>query len=166
MVSIKKIADGLSKQIEQAIEGRANVEQAGILCNSVDSLIKLARLQIEMGQIDWGESDERPVIEMEKTGKAAGDPEKEQILRPESDQTLIGISFEQALKRSFTGCKQPLTIGDAEYRMKQAFPEILKGKETMVGQTVTYWASKGHLDKTGTGTFATYKITDKEFFKA
>ncbi len=166
MVSIKIIANGLSKQIEQAIEGKANVEQADILCKSVDSLVKLARLQIEMGQIDWGNSDERPVIEMEKTAKSVSDPAKGQILQSEPDQTLIGISFEQALKRSFAGCKQPLTIGDAEYRMKQAFPEILKGKETMVGQTVTYWASKGHLDKTGTGTFATYKITDKEFFKA
>jgi hypothetical protein len=164
MVSIKTIANGLSKQIEQAIEGKANVEQADILCKSVDSLVKLARLQIEMGQIDWNDSDERPVIEMEKSEKG-GDPEKEKILRPESDQTLTGISFEQALKRSFAGCKQPLTIADAEYRMKQAFPEILKVKETMVGQTVTYWASKGHLEKTGTGTFATYKITDKEFFK-
>lgn len=66
MVSIKTIAEGLSLQIEAAIEGRANVVQADVLCKSVDSLIRLARLQIDMSAIDWGQSDELPVIQMEK----------------------------------------------------------------------------------------------------
>lgn len=67
MVSIKVIAEGLSKQIEAAIAGKADKTQAHVLCQSVDSLIKLARLQIEMGAIDWSASPEAPVIEMESS---------------------------------------------------------------------------------------------------
>jgi len=72
MVSIKTIAEGLSRQIEAAIEGKANEVQADVLCKSVDSLIRLARLQIDMGAIDWSQSDELPVIQMEKVSADAG----------------------------------------------------------------------------------------------
>lgn len=70
MVSIQTIAQGLSKQIENAIAGKADSAQAKVLCDSVDTLIKLARLQLEMAEIDWDLSSERPVIEMEKVTRA------------------------------------------------------------------------------------------------
>lgn len=74
MVSIQTIAQGLSRQIESAIDGKADATQSRVLCDSVDTLIKLARLQLEMANIDWDLSTERPVIEMEKAVKKSVTP--------------------------------------------------------------------------------------------
>jgi len=65
MVSVKNIVEGLELQFDAAIAGEADPAQANIVCKTVDSIIKLARLQIEMGGIDWTSSSEAPVIEME-----------------------------------------------------------------------------------------------------
>jgi hypothetical protein len=59
------VADGLSNQIQAALAGNANPTQAHVVCKTVDSLIKLARLQIELGAIDWASSAEAPVLDME-----------------------------------------------------------------------------------------------------
>lgn len=74
MVSVKEIAAGLSKQIADAIAGKADAVQADVLCKSVDTLIKLARLQIEMGGINWSESGQLPVLQMEAEPAQAAIP--------------------------------------------------------------------------------------------
>ena len=163
MVSIKTVADGLSKQIEQAIEGKANVEQANVLCKSVDSLVKLARLQIEMASIDWSGSDERPVIEMEKaSAKLAGDGPAKALTAtalmttPTSAKSLpLGdrlMSMIYVTPKSFTARDIAEKIG------------ALKEVEAVI-QNLAYWTSKDHLAKAGTGAMASYAVVDREFFK-
>jgi hypothetical protein len=196
MASIKTIVDGLSRQIDQAIEGKANVEQADILCKSVDTLIKLAKLQIEMASINWNGSDERPVIEMEKqyigdgerpakalTATALTAPVKktdenhtqvktpslnqnvqnaEKLNRPESDQNQIG--FDAALKSLIHGSKENIVSVDYLNAGIVARFEHLEDDIRKIPQTLIYWASKGHLEKVGTGAFARFRITDRDFF--
>ena len=74
MISIKTLAEGLSRQLESALAGKADARQADVVCKSVDSIIKLARLQIELCEIDWAASDEKPLIEMEPNLKAIASP--------------------------------------------------------------------------------------------
>jgi len=191
MVSIKKIAEGLSKQIEQAIEGKSNVAQAMVLCKSVDTLVSLAKLQLEMAQIDWGASDEVPVIEMEKASASAGDgPAKamtatalcapvkkteesqaqvktpplnqsvqksENLNQTESNQTLIGLG-ERLMNWIYTSKK---AFGPREIAEKISACDELDTVQRDLG----YWASKGHLEKTGSGALASYRVVDREFFK-
>ena len=38
-------------------------------------------------------------------------------------------------------------------------------KKDSIHQNISYWASKGHLEKTGSGALASYRIIDREFFK-
>lgn len=67
MVSIKTVVEGLETQFDAAIAGECEPAQVNMVCKIVDTYIKLARLQIEMGAIDWSASSEAPVIEMESS---------------------------------------------------------------------------------------------------
>lgn len=62
MKTINQIAEILSTQIDIAAKGQANVEQADVVIKSTDMLIKLARLQIEVGQMDWAAMGDVPVL--------------------------------------------------------------------------------------------------------
>jgi hypothetical protein len=161
MVSIKTIADGLSKQIEQAIAGKADVAQADVLCKSVDQLVKLARLQIEMAQIDWAGSDEKPVIEMESAKRSLGTGEgsEKALTATALLSNAPNLTFEQDLKDAIIRMKIPMTSVQIHGAMKTKC-EIAK-----VIQTIAYWVSNGHMEKIGIGSLATYKVTDKGFFK-
>lgn len=177
MVSIKIIADGLSKQIESAIAGKVNVEQADVLCKSVDSLIKLAKLQMEMGQFDWGTSDERPVIEMEKTVvkeslttdgakpnpvNKTGDTQPP-VKTPPLNQNLQKIeklnqpSLNERLMAWLYQRNEPFGIGKLVAELKCELSDV--------NHHISYWASKGHLEKIGTGALASYRVIDREFFQ-
>lgn len=62
MKTLNELAELLSRQIEKAAAGQADTKQADIVCRTTDSLIKLARLQLDTADIDWSKSDEVPCI--------------------------------------------------------------------------------------------------------
>lgn len=77
MTTTKELADALLKIAGQAADGSADIHQAATLCKCTDTLIKLARLQIEVsdgriGNVHWLKNsdvdpDRRTNLLMEKS---------------------------------------------------------------------------------------------------
>ncbi len=118
MVSIKTIADGLSQQIEAAIAGKADPAQAKVLCDSVATVINLARLQIEMAEFDWETSPEKPVLQMESSGHKTIS-EKVNTVAKEPDGTMLSLAAMQSLDVEFLKAQIVVTEKQLSYTEKE-----------------------------------------------
>jgi hypothetical protein len=71
-----------------------------------------------------------------------------------------------AMKCFIADSKVPFTCAGCEEEMKKKYPELVeKVSPQAVYQNLSYWASKGHLEKVGQGQLAVFKVVDREHFK-
>jgi len=115
--------------------------------------------------------DPLPKAEREKTAPPAAPapvklvptvkPKVPAIIPAGEPQTFAG-----ACKRVFREAGKPLTLAEANATVRAKYPQQCEGKGAeALGQNVYYWTSKGYMEKAGSGSLATYKIVNAEFFK-
>jgi hypothetical protein len=75
-------------------------------------------------------------------------------------------SFAGACKRVLREAKNPMSVNDVFDAVQTRWPSICGDRDAShAAANVTYWTSKGYMEKIGMGAQATFRILKPEFFQ-
>ena len=111
---------------------------------------------------------------LDVTAKAKPGRKPKPVQTPEqaaaSVEKILGTgaptTFAGACKRVLREAPGGLTLAAVIESVSNQWPDLCGEKNLQtVASNLTYWTSKGYAEKVGSGSLATFRVLDKEFFK-